>query len=107
MSADFDPFKLSRRADKTGQEMLSQASIFLLMYLSMTGADRLRWKSLLPSQRNVLGITELDLRPLAEHGWVELQKSASDQLMVSITDAGNDLCRNLLAWAMLGGKEAA
>lgn len=100
-----DACSLSRRADKTGQEMMSQASLWLLIYLSMTQADRLLWSRLLPSQRQTLVITELDLTPLEKAGWVRLQKSATDQLLISITDAGDECCRNLLDWAKLAGKE--
>ena len=85
---------------------MSQASLWLLIYLSMTQADRLLWSRLLPSQRQTLVITEMDLTPLEKAGWVTLQKSATDQLLVSITDEGDACCRNLLDWARLG-KEAA
>lgn len=102
-----DLYNLSRRADKPGQEMMSQASLWLLIYLSMKQADRMQWSRVLPAHRDALGINELDLKPLEKAGWVKLAKSGADQLLISITDAGDACCRNLLDWAKLGGKGVA
>ena len=90
-----DQSLISRRADKTGQERMSSASVMLLVYLSSLDAQRMPWVRVMPSLRVPLSITDLDLRPLEQAGWVELSRGKNEQLQVSITDDGHMTCRNL------------
>jgi hypothetical protein len=84
---------------------MSSGSIMLLVYLSTLNANRLPWVRVMPSVRAPMGVTDLDLEPLAQVGWVQLTSGAHDKIQVSITDAGHAACREMLAWLSNTAKE--
>lgn len=81
--------------DRTGQERLGTKSLLILVHLGAR-ATQVTWQSL-ASLRASYALNMDDLLPLQQKGWVEI--SANQKL--SMTDAGNEVLRNLLEWMNL------
>lgn len=95
--------------DRTGQERLSTASMALLMHLALRTRP-VTWLAL-ESFRASYDLSEDDLLPMVQAGWVE-RKSLGERALhqrssfsLLITDRGNEVVRNLVAWAQLQTKE--
>ena len=91
-----------RRVDKSGQGMLASPALYMLLYLSITEADRLPWHNL-SAQIAKCGVTLQDMQIMHDLGWVQMQQSASTKVVISITPAGNEVVRNLVTFFQLGG----
>lgn len=92
-----------RRVDKAGQGMLASPALYMLVYFSVTEADRLPWHKL-TAQVAKCGVTLQDMQIMHDLGWVSMQQSASTKLVISITPAGNELVRNLVTFFQMGGQ---
>jgi len=92
-----------RRVDKSGQGMLASPALYMLVYLSVTEADRLPWHKL-TGQVAKCGVTLQDMQIMHDLGWVDLQQSATTKVVISITPAGNEVVRNLVSFFQLGGQ---
>lgn len=91
-----------RRVDKTGAGMLGSPALYMLVYLSVTSAERLPWHNL-TGQIAKCGVTLQDMQIMHEAGWVDLQKSQNTKMVISITPEGDELVRNLVQFFRLGG----
>jgi hypothetical protein len=92
-----------RRVDKSGAGMLASPALYMLVYFSVTEADRLPWHKL-TAQIAKCGVTLQDVQIMHDLGWVELQNSASTKVVISITPAGNEVVRNLVQFFQMGGQ---
>lgn len=94
------PFEIKdRRVDKTGNEMLSSASMMLLLKLALSDGSEVSWSAQLKNFKLLHNISDVDLRPLVQAGWVGQRGGRNGGTTIWITDAGNGLVRSLLVWA--------
>lgn len=105
-----------RRVDKTGQELLTSRSLFLLIRLAVGDAEECGWGTDLKSFKLVYGVNEQDLEPLVKAGWVGERESrprsagGKRSKSIYITDTGNEMVRGLVDWMKFkaeAGKEVA
>ena len=82
---------------KVGQERLSTASVGLLVKLA---AGEGKWTSLkmLKPFMVALKVTDDDILPLVQKGWLAQRGSRTAAPMLQITDEGNAVVRALVAW---------
>lgn len=97
------PVIRERRVDKTGQELLTSRSLFLLVRLAVGDAEVCGWNTDLKNFKLVYHINEQDLAPLVKAGWVgeRLARPGADGRQaksIFITDAGNEMVRGLVDW---------
>ncbi len=95
----------NQRRDRTGAAMLSSRSVLLLMRLAVTDSE-CTWGTMLKVFRQTFGITDEDLVPLVEAGWVA-RRGAHGAVKVSMTDRGNEVVRGLIAWMGLQSEGGA
>ena len=83
-----------RRVDKAGQGMLASPALYMLVYFSVTEADRLPWHKL-TAQVAKCGVTLQDMQIMHDLGWVSMQQSASTKLVIG---------RNFVSRGTSGGR---
>lgn len=103
MSYDMNTTLDHRRVDKSGAGMLAIPALYMLVYCSITEADRLPWHKL-TAQIAKCGVTLQDMQIMHDLGWVSLQQSQSKKMVISITPAGNEVVRNLVTFFQMGGQ---